>query len=182
MRLAGSDPVGLSLTAFAAAAEPVNPPRRPAVNREAEVLGDRRQRVAIGGMQPLGAAVQRKPGWLDRMHATADPVAGLEHQHREPIAHGEPSCCPYPRRTGADYRNIDLRPQRSHSVLVSKARKMDYRARVGDASAISLTSLLVIASAKEWKSSMTRKKAPGPPMTFCRYHSGNPPGGWVWKA
>src|SRR5262249_605392 len=158
MRLAGRHPVGLSLAALTAAAQPANPFRRPTVNREAELLGDRRQRVAIGGMEPLSAAVQRKPGRLDCVDAAAHPAPHPPRPERPP----PPQPRPPPPTPAAPAPITATSTSDRNAAMQSSFRSLekDYRAATfccGDASAISLTSLLVIASAKEWKSSTTRK-------------------------
>src|SRR5204863_9917545 len=83
LRFTGGEPIGFGLDRLATAAQSGGPFRRTAVNREAEFPGNRRQRVAVGRMQPFSAAVEREAGRLDRVHATADPVARFEYENRD---------------------------------------------------------------------------------------------------
>ncbi len=105
------EPIGFGLDRFAAAAQPGRPFRRPLVDPEAEFPGDRRQWVAVGRMQPFGAAVERKAGRLDRVHAPAHPVARFEHENRDRAFIDQPPCRADAGSAGADHRDIDLRSQ-----------------------------------------------------------------------
>ena len=84
------------------------------MDREAEALGDRRQGVAVGGMQPFGTAIERKPLGGNRMNPAADAVARLEHQQRDCARFAQPPCRADPGGAGADHRDIDVAWKTSH--------------------------------------------------------------------
>ena len=114
LRLAQRNPFLLGLDGLATAAQPGRPFGRAAMHGEAEALGDRRQRVAVGRMKPFGAAIERKSGRRDRVDAPADPVARFEHQHRHPAGFQQAPCRSDPGGTGADHRDIDIGWQICH--------------------------------------------------------------------
>jgi hypothetical protein len=108
LSFAGGDPVGLGFYRLPAAAKAGRPFRRSAVNRKAELSGDRRQRVSVRGMQPLGAAVEWKPRGCDRLNSAADTVARFDHQDRNRTRLVEAPGRADPRRAGTDYGDIHM--------------------------------------------------------------------------
>src|SRR5215472_1038967 len=83
------------------------------MDRKSTLPGERRQRVAIGRMQPLGAAVERKFGGRDRMDAAADPAARLEDQYRDGACFDKTARRADPGGAGTDHRDVNLR-SKSH--------------------------------------------------------------------
>ena len=84
------------------------------MDRKAKILGDRRERIAIGRMQPFGPAIERESGRLYRVNAPADPVACLEHKHRDPAHVAQAPRRADPGSAGADHRDIDFGWQTRH--------------------------------------------------------------------
>jgi len=98
----------------AAAAQPRRPLRRPLMDRKAKIPGDRRERIAIGRVQPFGTAIEGKPGGGNCMDPPADPVARLEHDAQYPACFGKAPCGTDPGGAGADHRDINFRWQTRH--------------------------------------------------------------------
>ena len=108
MRLAVGDPVLFLLGRRAAVSEPRRPVRPAVIKLEAVLLGQRRENVAVGRMQPLAAEVERQPVLFDRPGAPAGALARLQHQHRDAGRLGQSPPRGDPGGAGADHRDIDL--------------------------------------------------------------------------
>ena len=88
-------------------------------------VGQRGERIALGGMQPAAAEVERKPGSLDRVGSSSEPRQRLHEQDGQP-RRGEAPGCGDPRRARAHDDDVK-EPHHRRALPVATAPGEDAR-------------------------------------------------------
>lgn len=118
MRLARGKPVGLFLEGTAAVAQPRRPLRPFLVKRKPGRFGQRRDRVAVGRMEPFAAEIAGNSVDEPSPGAPADALARLQQRERRGRRR-QPAPRPDAGGAGADHRDIDLGRKLRHRRLAT---------------------------------------------------------------